>query len=362
MQQPEARILSWESGESYPSLAQARKAAKTYKRPLAVFYLSEVPKDFAPLRDYRRLPADVPAEFSHELQVLVRRAREQQEWAVGILQELGAEPLSYIGSYALDSNIQEIAVKARNLLGADMTDRNSLRGGDSTLLEWMESCERAGIFVFRTGDVKIEEMRGFTLIHPLAPVIVINSHDTIAAKLFTLLHEFSHVLLGAEGISSEGIYSFVSSSQVRTEEQRTEVFCNALAAEVLVPEADLVRRIEALGPTKDWDAAIETFSRSYKVSREVIARRLTDLRLITREEYRAKREQYKRDYEESKQEKHGEFRITFARRVVTRNGPAFTRLVINAYGERMITAPEASNLLNAKLDHFSKIENLVFTT
>jgi transcriptional regulator with XRE-family HTH domain len=52
----EDRLRSWEAGEARPTIAQLRTAAKTYKRPLAIFYLPEPPLDFQPLRDYRRVP------------------------------------------------------------------------------------------------------------------------------------------------------------------------------------------------------------------------------------------------------------------------------------------------------------------
>ena len=51
------RLRAWESDndEDTPTLGQLRKLAAAYHFPLAVFYLPEPPKDFAPLRDFRRL-------------------------------------------------------------------------------------------------------------------------------------------------------------------------------------------------------------------------------------------------------------------------------------------------------------------
>src|SRR4051794_33466012 len=57
-----ARLESWEAGHTRPTIAQLRKLANLYKRPLAIFYLSEPPTDYLPLRDYRRLP---DAEVGH---------------------------------------------------------------------------------------------------------------------------------------------------------------------------------------------------------------------------------------------------------------------------------------------------------
>ena len=54
--QPVEEIEAWEKGDKHPSMAQARKAAAAYKRPLAVLYLPEPPTDFEPMRDLRKLP------------------------------------------------------------------------------------------------------------------------------------------------------------------------------------------------------------------------------------------------------------------------------------------------------------------
>ncbi len=54
------RLESWESGKGRPTVRptvkQLRKLGNAYKRPIAVFYLPEPPKDFQPMKDFRRLP------------------------------------------------------------------------------------------------------------------------------------------------------------------------------------------------------------------------------------------------------------------------------------------------------------------
>ena len=50
------RLEAWERGDETPTVSQLRLLAAKYRFPLAVFYLPEPPVDFAPLRDFRRLP------------------------------------------------------------------------------------------------------------------------------------------------------------------------------------------------------------------------------------------------------------------------------------------------------------------
>ena len=55
---PLERLQAWEKegNDQTPTVNQLKRMAERYKRPLSVFYLSAPPKDFLPLRDFRRLP------------------------------------------------------------------------------------------------------------------------------------------------------------------------------------------------------------------------------------------------------------------------------------------------------------------
>lgn len=89
----EDRLRSWESGDARPTIAQLRNAARTYKRPLAIFYLPAPPVDFQPLRDYRRVPDPQLGRLSPELLATIRRARAVRETAID-LSELADEPVA----------------------------------------------------------------------------------------------------------------------------------------------------------------------------------------------------------------------------------------------------------------------------
>jgi len=72
----DVEVLSkWEEGEALPSIPQLRKLGEIYKRPLAVFFLSEPPQGFDPQREFRRLPGVTPQNESSELRLALRTAR-----------------------------------------------------------------------------------------------------------------------------------------------------------------------------------------------------------------------------------------------------------------------------------------------
>jgi transcriptional regulator with XRE-family HTH domain len=56
----ETLVDQWEAGSAAPSIPQLREAARVYKRPLAVFFLSRPPDgSFDVMHDFRRLPGPV---------------------------------------------------------------------------------------------------------------------------------------------------------------------------------------------------------------------------------------------------------------------------------------------------------------
>ena len=60
------RLAEWEEGTLRPTVAQLRKAANVYKRPLAVFFLGDPPVQSAPLHDFRGLIAGTPSRLSSD--------------------------------------------------------------------------------------------------------------------------------------------------------------------------------------------------------------------------------------------------------------------------------------------------------
>ena len=82
-------LRQWEDGETKPSIPQLRKLGEVYKRPLAVFFLPEPPKDFDPQREFRRLPGVTPQNESPELRLALRIALFRREGARELYEKLG---------------------------------------------------------------------------------------------------------------------------------------------------------------------------------------------------------------------------------------------------------------------------------
>src|SRR6266496_2017355 len=88
------RLGAMELGEAEPTRAVLLKMAKTYRRPLLVFYLVEPPKTGDRGQDFRTLPGR--EKFNPELDALVRDIKARQGLIRSMLEDDGAEPLEFV--------------------------------------------------------------------------------------------------------------------------------------------------------------------------------------------------------------------------------------------------------------------------
>ncbi len=285
------RLVEWEAGTGRPTVAQIRKAAGVYRRPLAAFFLAEPPARPVPLHDFRRLPAGMPAEPSAELLLQVRRARRRRTVAVALTSELGREVPEFSLRATLDADTEVVAARARSWLGVVAEEERRWTGDYGPLNAWIAVFEARGVLVFQTGDIALEEMRGFTLDERRLPVIVLNAKDAPRGRVFTLMHELTHLMLGQDGVCDP----LQVSRHAQNPDERVEVYCNRVAGAILVPRDGLLAhpRLARAGGPRDWsDEEIQELADHFAVSRETIARRLVIVGWATEAFYDRKREAY----------------------------------------------------------------------
>lgn len=343
-------LREWETGATLPTIRQAEEAARVYHRPLAAFYLDSVPKDFAVLKDLRRMAGQEEAPYSPELVFTIRHAQERQDWVRGLLRRQGAPALAFVGSASLTDAPVRIAQGISRALGFEP----ALRTHWSTLLDalrgWMELAEDAGIFVFQSsakGKLSPEEVRGFALVDDVAPFLFLNAKDTRGARIFTLAHELAHVWIGASGVSNLSV-----PTGDRSEAGRIERFCNAVAAELVLPDQEFSDVSRGFRRNRAYED-ISFLADRFKIGREVVARRLLEYEKISNAEYQALRARYIAEWrtEQEAGSSGGNWYTNHSLGL----GRAFVRLVAGAYGERTITGTEACRLLQAKADQIGRL-------
>lgn len=348
------RLASWEQGERRPTIPQLRKLARAYKRPLAVFYLPKPPKDFLALRDFRRLPGEIAGIESPALRLEIRKARYRREVALVLLTALGDTPPRFSVRGTLEDAAEVLADKARTALGVTSQEQAQWRTPHDALNGWRTAVERLGVLVFQARGIDVSEMRGFSVAEATFPVVMINIKDHPHGRIFSMLHEFVHLMLRRDGLCD-----LADDSSVPPQHQQVEVFCNHVAGAALMPRnlvlrEDLVRtrRVES------WtDEELDRIATSYRVSREAMLRRLLILKQTTEEFYQKKRQQFLEEHRRKEDKKEG-----FAppdRIAVSTAGPAFVRLVLKSFYEERITSSEVSDYLEVRLKWMPRIEEAV---
>jgi len=354
------RIQAWETDGSgvEPTVAKLRDLAKLYQRPLSVFFLAEPPTRFDVMRDFRRLPGQDDHSWSRPLHKVYRRALDQQEVATELIEDDGEEPVLAVPPVGLELAAEDAAGIARAALGVSFERQFSWRRPEDVFAGWMRAVEALGVFVLRTSDVATNEMRGFSVTGDV-PVIVVNALDWPRGQVFTLLHEFAHLMLREGGLCDLLEPTSRAAKQVET-------WCNAVAAATLMPAAAFLDN-EVVGPpgVREWDdSVLVQLSSRWGVSREAVVRRLVTLGRASQAFYRVKREEYQAAYDAQREEEQARRRQSAStggppphRMAIRDRGRPYVRLVLDAYHRDLLSPSSTSQLLSLKLKHLPALEH-----
>ncbi|RLI59882.1 MAG: hypothetical protein DRO87_01665 [Candidatus Thorarchaeota archaeon] len=341
-----------ESGTAHLSFAKFRRAAWTYRRPTAVFYLKETPASLR-IPSFRRIARHSNRSLSPRLRLEIRRIYQKRNSAIS-LSELGSEyDWDYVGSVTLDDDPEKVGQTVRAMFGISDMFHVGVRDYHA-FNTWRGAIERVGTLVFLISGVDVEEMRGFSIAEKPFPVIAANRRDGVRPRCFTLLHEFSHILLGDSSICE-------ISPAHGTGNKSHEKFCNHVAGAALVPANLLLstRVVKSHTDSEVWsDGELQQLASRFKVSRDVILRRLLTLEYTTTEFYGLKHDQWSRQVVPKKVDTSGP-RESIHERVLRTDGLTYTSIVLDAVHEGTITAADVSELLGMKLKHLSALEDLV---
>lgn len=339
----------WESGRDVPSLTQLRKLGEAYKRPLAVFFLAEPPLKFDAQREFRRLAGIKPGKASPELLHALRWAAFRREAAMELHRITGEAPHRLRAVLHPNQDAEEAGAHLREILGITWSAQRQWPGDYAALNAWRAAIEAKGVLVFQTSDVELDEMRATCIPDTPLPVILLNSNDAPYGRLFSLIHEFAHILLHAGGHKTTRMMG-----DHFPEEQPLEVAANAFAAAALLPKS-IVEKIAARFPAaiRGDDEALRKLSKDVNTSAEVILRRLVTLGLASETVYRRKRDGWLAYGKRDKAKPHRGPSMDV--KTISKDGPGYTRLVLNAYDQRLISTNAASDYLGVKPLHFPDI-------
>ncbi len=357
------RLAKWEKGdkEDRPTVKKLFKIANVYKRPFAAFYFSSPPthwdEPYDKLEDWRTLPDTEYAKKSTGLVLELREAARRREILLDLAEEMGDVIRDFDLSRSHDESPASLAHRVRKVLGRSIEDQKACSDSRDALRMWRTAVEENGVLVFQTGffnrnSVQMREMRGAALYFDQLPIIIMNSKDSVTARIFTIMHELGHLILRQSGLSN---------FRVHHELVVEEVFCNEFAGELLVPSFDLLSELEVRNHTHStWeDKELGKLATQYKVSKAVILRRLLENDRTTISHYKRTLEKWREEWEIENESTAGtssggpDFHTKFVRC----HGSRFVSSVLDAYDEEFINSSQLSEYLGSKLKHIENIRD-----
>jgi Zn-dependent peptidase ImmA (M78 family) len=346
------------------SYSMLKRLSNTYKRPLAFFLMNNIPRKLEPENDFRTLESVRVDDFDTQMALVLREAQSTRRKYARLLNDLDVKYELNLPALDPSKDIQHQAAALRDAVGIDIQTQLAW-GTDHRLARyrWQEAIEGKGVLIL-SHIFDVEEIRGFALSgHNLPPALVFNSQDDVRASIFTIIHELAHILLNTDKHLGH---------------KKIEKFCNSIAANFLVPDESFKKHafykkielaIEKLGEDegKSFDYWISRLASKYVVSRQVILRKVFDLRIISEDEFKRKYLQYKIDYaalvrkkEEIKKKNKGKKQgggEPVASQVVRNYGATYVLTVLDAKNNSKITDYKAAEYFGGiKATHLGEIQ------
>jgi len=358
------KLKEWEHGTSQPTIRQAQILAKAYKRPFALFFLPEVPRDFQPLQDFRKSGSK---ELTTSSIFIIREIQQKQAWISDVYMENNEEKLPFVGRFSIKDNPKFVA----NDILATLNVNPAKYKSDNPIREWINAAESNGIFVSRTSFIHSrmkldsEELQGFAIADPFAPFIFINSDDWNAPQLFTLVHELAHIWIAATGISNGIEPELVN----RNKFNPIELFCNEVAANALIP-SEVILNIDRVVFRNSQE--IFKVAKNLGVSSFAFLVRALNLQLVSNSEYNTLKRQAEIDYQaflKREAEKKAALKLKQKEKPggpnpyllrLNKNSRLFTQVVLDALRSGFVQPTQASFLLGTPSNNFHKLEAQIY--
>ncbi|MDO8872223.1 MAG: ImmA/IrrE family metallo-endopeptidase [Methanoregula sp.] len=357
---PEEDVRSWCEGKKKPvlPLTKVEKLSEAFKRPLAAFLLSKPPEEIKTLPDFRKLPG-AQGDFSKETHLAIRKARRLQKVRRELMENLGSDVHNKIRNRTTQDNPENVANDERVDLPVEMAHIST--STPTKLFQiWRDWFEQKNITVLQL-KMPVEDARGFSLTDIEPYVIVVNESDAMNAKIFTLFHEYGHILLNESAVCNR------DSDEIDNKKiKRIEYWCNRFAGAFLVPEDFLKKElgIETLHKTTHYSRIAGSIANRLKISKESALMRLLTLDYISPSEFRTERDKIRADAALKKEQikekqrqsaKKGGPAIFLDQKCLDEKGHRFVSLVLKNSDLGYITSKDALDYLDVKLRHLEKL-------
>jgi Zn-dependent peptidase ImmA (M78 family) len=344
------RLEQLEGGGKRPTLDELKAMSKIYKRTIATFLLQKLPKEKPLPTDRRTLNSSEVGTFHDKTIIAVRKARALAESFIELKQDAGI----LITHFNYKSTIQDSPIQIAGKLRKEwrLNEIRQLTNINDVLGAYIEKIESLNIAVFQLSLTQ-DKLRGFSIVDESMPIIGIKrGGEHATAKIFTLFHELGHILLN-EGGSCD--------ISLDPNTQEIEKWCNAFAAEILVPSEELLQREivkkQAAKREKIWAKKdLIELGNFFHVGPLAILRRLLDHQLTTSAFYKEKHDVWNKPGFGKAKNPEGR---NIAKETINEKGRTYVSLAFKAFDQNRIDLKDLSDFLGVKLSYIPKTRQLL---
>ena len=348
-------------------ISKVETISKLIKRPLSAFFLPEPPSDLKLPKDFRKLPETSMGEsptFTKETLLAIRKASHLQEVSQNLLKNINMPPPSETPRYSLKNNPEEMGITERLKTGIStemQIDLSNPTAMFEVFRDWLDIQE---IYVFQF-DFPLEDARGFVLSDSEPKIIVISRNDAIKGKIFTLIHEYAHILL-----RESAVCNIDSDNSPNTEISKIENWCNCFAASFLIPKEKAIEEFAGYNSkNEDILKFLDRLSKKYKLSSLSLLVRFRFLNIIDYPYYKATKERIESIFHTEKMKKKEErdslkargLEVPFVpkkpkdKSIWVDRGSNFVSLVLENSNKGFITERDVMDILELKVNHLVKL-------
>lgn len=267
-----ADLAQWTTGDAKPGLTQFKRLATKLHRQRAVFLLPAPPDTPSAQVQFRSISDTTTRALNPKERQYLRRAHRQQQMLAWLSEELGER--ARLPRFQLSESAEAAANSVRSLLNVTVQEQERWPSAAQAFDHWRNAVEGLGVTVFLYGLGK-DSCNGFSLWHPVSPVIAVSSAWREEARIFTLFHELGHLVTRSNSACVERRVNARPRDPV-------ERWCEIFAANVLLPRAAVARFLGANTPSPITDLNVASgLARRARISLRAATIRLIELGLAT---------------------------------------------------------------------------------
>jgi Zn-dependent peptidase ImmA (M78 family) len=343
---PVAKIQAFEKETTSPSIGDLEKLASGYQIAFASLLMPDplAPSTRPKIADFRIHHGGAAPEWGYELSVAADVINQHLSDLADLVEADGSLSLPVrLPHLKLADDVEAKAKQERERIGMSVDEQLRLETPSEAFKRWRYIIEQSGILVYLMDLGDWRTCRGYSVFdHPRLPAIIINNDEmTAGARLFTLVHEYAHLLLRQAGLSDHN----------RT--NKVEAFCNTFAAHFLMPREafTIAARAAQKVPSKYWtDADLRRLADMFGVSMSAAALQLEQLGIVPAGLYEIKAQEWA-----SRKPRKGGAPIPYAERQVSRLGVRHVELVLTALEKGYLNQIEAYDLTEVNPKHFPSL-------